>query len=261
MEVNIKIGLLILCVIFLYSQGQAQQSVVQDSAMHREEQKNKKADTSSLLYAFKKGKVNGYLRYFFMATDNTNGLSDYYANAIGGGLKYETSSYKGFQLGISGFFVYNIGSSDLSLPDPETNQFNRYEIGLFDVSDPGNKSNLYRLEELYLKYSWKKSYIAFGKQLLNTPFINLQDGRMRPTSTEGIWAEIKDIKNTKIETGFLYRMSPRSTVSWYSIGESFGLYPSGVNMDGTKSAYADNIESSGIWLLGNTHTLQKSISL
>ena len=42
-----------------------------------------------------------------MATDNKKGLTDYYAQAIGGGLKYETAPFKGFQAGIGGFFIFN----------------------------------------------------------------------------------------------------------------------------------------------------------
>ena len=40
-------------------------------------------DTASILSAFKHGKVNGHFRYFFMATNNTRNLTDYYANAAG----------------------------------------------------------------------------------------------------------------------------------------------------------------------------------
>ncbi|MFN5421740.1 MAG: hypothetical protein ACK5AO_00615, partial [bacterium] len=69
-------------------------------------------DSNSLLYAFKNGSVNGHLRYFFMATDNQTGLSDYHAHAGGGGIKFETARFKGFQLGISGFFTFNMASSD-----------------------------------------------------------------------------------------------------------------------------------------------------
>ena len=105
-------------------------------------------DTTSILHAFKKGKVHGHFRYFFMATDNASGLTDYYANAAGGGIKYETAPFKKFQLGISGFFAFNIGSSNLAMPDAKTNQLNRYEIGLFDIEDPDNKKDIDRLEEL-----------------------------------------------------------------------------------------------------------------
>ncbi|HJS55477.1 MAG TPA: OprD family outer membrane porin, partial [Chitinophagaceae bacterium] len=235
------------------------QEVPERPALSTEKQRVKE-DTATLLYVFKKGQIHGHFRYFFMATDNTRELSDYYANAVGGGIKYETAPFKGFQFGVSGFFVFNIGSSDLSMPDPKTNQTNRYEIGLFDVEDPSNKNDIDRLEELYLKYSWKRSHITFGKQLINTPFINLQDGRMRPTGVSGLYGEINPNNHTKIEGGYLYQLSPRSTVKWYKTGESIGLYPSGVNADGTKSGYAGNLESERIAMLGVTQKLGKKIS-
>ncbi|MFC0774605.1 OprD family outer membrane porin [Terrimonas alba] len=218
-------------------------------------------DSTSLLYAFKKGSIHGHLRNFFMATDNSKGLTDYYANATGGGIKYETASYKGFQLGLSGFFVFNMASSNLAKPDVKTNQLNRYEIGLFDIEDPKNKTDIDRLEELYLKYSRKNSQIVFGKQLLNTPFINLQDGRMRPTEVGGIWAEINKQGQTQIEAGFLYEMSPRSTVKWYGIGRSVGIYPAGINPDGTKSGYAGSIESKGVAMVGITHQALRGLTI
>ncbi len=67
-------------------------------------------DSTSLLFAFKHGKVHGNLRYFFMATENQDRLTDAHANAVGGGLFYETASYKGFQMGVGGYFIYNVGS-------------------------------------------------------------------------------------------------------------------------------------------------------
>lgn len=218
-------------------------------------------DTVSLLQAFKKGIVHGHFRYFFMATDNKAGLSDYHANAIGGAIKYETARFKGFQFGVSGSLVFNIGSSDLSVPDPKTNQPNRYELGLFDVTDPANKKNIDRLEELYLKYSWKQSQLTFGKQLINTPFINLQDGRMRPTEAGGVYSEINALKNTRFEGGYLYEIAPRSTVKWYQPGKSIGLYPQGVNPDGTKSAYKNNLNSKGIILFGITQKFKQAFSV
>lgn len=218
-------------------------------------------DSNSLLHSFKTGQMHGHFRYFFMATDNKSGLSDYYANAIGGGIKYETAKLKGFQLGVSGFFVFNLASSDLSKPDPKTNQINRYELGLFDIEDPNNKSDIDRLEELYLKYSWKQSQFTVGKQIINTPFINLQDGRMRPTEVGGVYGEINEIKNTRIEGGYLYEISPRSTVKWYKAATSIGVFPQGVNALGIKSDYAGNLRSEGVFLLGLTHKLKQGLNL
>lgn len=211
-----------------------------------------KADTLSLLQAFKKGTVHGHARYFFMATENRDDLSDYYANAAGGGLKYETAPFRGFRAGVSGFFIYNVGSSDLSQVDPQTGEHSRYEIGLFDVEDPHNKADIDRLEELYIRYDRGKGMVTFGKQLINTPFINPQDTRMRPTETEGLYGSLQVHDQLKLEGGWIYRVSPRSTVRWYSTAGSIGVNAQGVNQDGTPGDYTGNVHTKGVALLGLT---------
>lgn len=224
-------------------------------------EKENETDSTSLLSAFRKGTISGHFRYYLMATDNKRGLTDYYANAVGGGIKFETGKFKNFQIGVSGFFVFNVGSSDLTIPDPKSNQMNRYETGLFDIEDPSNKKNIDRLEELYIKYHFKTSTITFGKQLINTPFINLQDGRMRPTEVEGVWAEINAAKTIKIQLGYIYGVSPRSTVRWYKTGESIGVYPVGITETGSKSGYAGNLESNGIAVTGISFQQNKNLKL
>lgn len=186
-----------------------------------------------------------------MATDNARQLQDYYALAAGGGLNYQTAAFHGFRFGLGGIFQYNL-ASNLEKHDSTTNASNRYEIGLFDITDPANRKNLDRLEDLWLRYEWKKSQITLGQQIVQTPFINPQDGRMRPTMVSGLWAEINRVKHTKIEGGWLWSVSPRSTVKWYSVGHSIGIYPKGLNPDGTSSGYPENLESKGIGLLGIT---------
>ena len=190
--------LALLCLIFLsLDDVNAQhQDINERPEMYKGKQTNS-IDTNYLLGAFKRGHVEGHFRYFFMNTLNEGKLTDYYANAAGGGLRFETAKFHNFQFAISGFYIFNIGSSDMSKPDPISGQANRYEIGLFELEDPHNKLDIDRLEEFYLKYNFKKSSVIFGKQLLNTPFINLQDGRMRPTGVEGIWAELIEIKFVK----------------------------------------------------------------
>jgi hypothetical protein len=218
-------------------------------------------DSTSLLFAFKHGKVHGNLRYFFMATENEGRLTDTYANAAGGGLFYETAAFKGFQIGVGGYFIYNIGSSDMLQADPYTQTTSRYEAPLFDLQNLGNKHDLDRLEELYLKYNFKKSHISIGKQLINTPFINLQDGRMRPTEVGGLYGEIFTGEKNKLEGGYLYEISPRGTVDWFSIGESIGVYSNGINPNGSKANYKDHIESKGIFLLGYSHEVMQKQTL
>ena len=255
-----KSRLLLLALLCLVYTASAQHQEIDEDPEIWKTREKAGIDTNSFLHAFKNGTASGHLRYFFMNTDNQEGLSNYFANAAGGGLKFETAKFKGFQMGISGFFTFNIGSSDFSKRDPKTNQMSRYEIGLFDQEDPLNKTDIDRLEELYLKYSFQRSTITLGKQLINTPFINLQDGRMRPTEVNGLWLDHK-MKKTRIEGGLLYQISPRGTVKWYDIGKSIGIYSTGINKDGSKSEYEDNTHTKGLAMVGITHKPNKALSL
>jgi hypothetical protein len=216
---------------------------------------------SNLLEAFRYGHFNGSFRTYFMATDNARQLSDYYAWAAGGGLNFTSAPCHGFNFGIGGVFNFNLSSSYLSAKDPTTGAVNRYEIGLFDVANPKNRSDLDRMEAFWLRYQWKNSRITIGRQSLQAPFINFQDGRMRPTAESGAWMEFNELKDTKIEGGWLWKISPRSTVAWYGIGESIGLYPKGLNPDGTGSGYPENLKSSGIGMLGITRQFSQRLKI
>ncbi|MBK6364700.1 MAG: hypothetical protein IPF52_14875 [Saprospiraceae bacterium] len=205
-------------------------------------------DSMTLLSAFKKGKVNGHFRYFFSATDNKGDLSDYYASAVGGGLRFETATYKGFSSGISGFYLFNAGSGDLLKKDSLTGQPNRYEISLFDLTNTESLEEINRVEEFFIKYQKNDFKVTFGRQLLNTPFINLQDGRMRPTAAEGFWVEAPVSKMHGFQLGWVYGMAPRSTSKWYDIGESVGLYTTGIDTSGERSKYSKNVNTKGAFL-------------
>ena len=208
-------------------------------------------DTTSLAYALHKGSdVELQLRWYGMSTHNQDRLTDYYALAFGGGLKYTTGSFKGFRFSVGGFFAWNLGSSDLTKPDIYTGAMNRYEIGQFDMQDPGNKNDMDRLETFHLQYAKKGFSATLGKQLLQTPLINPQDGRMRPTSEDGLVLEYKKDKKLYAMASWLYAISPRGSVKWFDVGESIGVYPTGQNTTGTKSGYAGHLESSGTSVLG-----------
>jgi len=222
--------------------------------------KSKKViDSNSLLYQFQMGTMHGHFRSFFSTTANKNSDLEY-ANAVGGGIQFISKPIYNINIGVSGFFVYDAFSSDLTKSHPLSNTLNRYELGLFDVTNPANKNDIDRLEELFIQYNKKNTKITIGKQLLNTPFINLQDGRMRPTEVQGLWGQYK-LEKSKWYGGWLNRFSPRGTVEWYKTSESIGIYSVGVNQDGTKSGYKNNLESSGVALLGADISLSKNYKL
>lgn len=223
--------------------------------------KNQEAsgDTQKLMDVFKQGHISGHFRSFFMNTQNAGSLKDDYALAMGGGLKFESKTLFGFQLGLSGVYVFNVASSDLLKTDSLTGLNNRYELGLFDISPRDNNLNVSRLEELYLRWKNQKLTITLGKQHINTPFINLQDGRMRPTAVDGFWLEWKPGRDVNVAGGYLYGMSPRSTSRYYSIENTIGLYPSGVDIAGKPSTYKGNLQIPGIVYGGMLGKIGKNI--
>ncbi len=224
-------------------------------------QEESKADSNKLSYFFKNGEFGGHARFASFYTNNSKNLSDSYAMGVGMGIDFESAKFYGFQMGISGFFIYNIYSSDLTALDSLTNQPNRYEVGLFDIENPNNRNDLDRLEDLYLKYSFRKSSLKIGKQHLQTPFINLQDGRMRPSLIDGLTINFNEINKIEIEGGYIISVSPRSTVKWYEIEESMSIYGTGVNSLGKASNYKGNIDSKFIAYTGVSYKPNKSMKL
>jgi hypothetical protein len=209
---------------------------------------NLKTDSIGFADFLKKGKFSGFSRTFLMSTINEGALKDFISLGTNIGGQYETPVWKGFQFRAGASFIFNLAGTDLTKPDSITLKPSRYEIGLYDLQQPGRRWDLGKLEEFYLRYYYKKSQITVGRQLPQMPFINPQDGRIRPTFVEGALLEINDLKNFQFKTAFLWRISPRSITGWYNIGESMSFYPEGRGLDGKPSGYINNTRSSGVFL-------------
>ena len=210
---------------------------------------------------FLDGKVGGHVRNFFMNTTNNKALSDHYANAIGFELNYETARIKGFNLGIAGLFTFNTFSSKLDALDLLTSKAARLETELFDIEDPKNKSDLDRLDELFLNYQADKFNITIGRFTFNSPLINPQDGRMKPYSSQGINGNFYLDKTTTLKLAAFNNFSPRGTIKWYSIDEVLGIYATGVNSDGNPSGYKENTKSNVVVATGFEKQFGKTLKL
>ncbi|MEA5259523.1 OprD family outer membrane porin [Arcicella aquatica] len=206
-------------------------------------------DTNNLAEAFLKGTFYGQFRLLSIVTNNQNELSDYHATAVGLGFGYQSAYYKGFQINIGCFLTQDIVSSDFTVQDPTTKANNRYEVGMYDLADVNRKNLLFRLQMFYLKYRFKNSSVLVGNYTPQNLFINAQDGRMSPTMVQGVVLTLNPNKKIQIKLDLILGVSPRSTTHWYSVENSLGYYPSGVNLNGTKSQYFGNISSAGIGIL------------
>jgi hypothetical protein len=87
----------------------------------------KEIDSTSLLYRFQMGTMHGHIRSFYSSTFNKNSQAEF-AQAIGGGIQFISKPIHNLHVGVSGFFVYDAFSSDLTKPHPLSNSLNRYEL-------------------------------------------------------------------------------------------------------------------------------------
>lgn len=199
----------------------------------------------------KQGTLEGRFRLFLMGTVNDGAPADAHAQAFGGSLGFASQRWHGVQFRMSGGYTFDLWSSDLTTPDPITNQPNRYEIGLFDATHQRQDNQLAYLQLFQLNYRSRdeRTVITVGRQEITTPFINAQDGRMHPTLAEGAWI-VRRNKKTRFDAGYLYNIAPRSTASWSSSEASMGFYPVGVDVFGKPSRYAGRTTSAGIGMLG-----------
>jgi len=200
------------------------------------------------------------LRTFWMSTNYWEDFKNDFALGQSAYLQLRTKEFKGFSV-VGRYTVFgNVWSSDLLERDPITQNFNRYEVGLFDVVNPGDKF-FGKIEELQLRYRSEKFSAVLGRMDINTPFINPQDGRLSPTFVEGMRLNFTPDKKNKFSLDVVGRMSPRSTSAWFDIGETIGIYPVGQSELGKPSKYQGNTKSDFFTVLDWQHQLNSGIQL
>lgn len=198
------------------------------------------------------GHFEFHTRSFLMGTVNRGVLSDYSTMAVGAGLGYYSPSWKGFHVGLSGFFVFQVFQDNIYEKDPVTGKSNRYEILMFDINDYHNTHDLDRLEELFISYENKGFTAILGRQKFESPLLNGQDNRMRPNVFSGISLNYK-VKNWEFLANWFNQVTIRGTVDWYSIQSSLGVYSTGRNPLESTESYKGNIHSYGIGVTGVKH--------
>ena len=108
-------GLLYLLTSQLFSQEHAQHNGVDNHHISL-----KPKDSVCLKDCFLQAHWEAHTRTFAMGTINEGALKDDYALASGAGIGVLTRPIYGFQVGVSGFFIYNLYSSKIDL---STNDF------------------------------------------------------------------------------------------------------------------------------------------
>ena len=196
-----------------------------------------------------KGFFEFHKRSFAMSTINEGRLSDYHTLATGAGIGYYSPSFKGFHVGFSGFFLFEVYGYNLNEDDPYTGKRSRYESQLYDVTDKTNKKDLDRLEEVYLTYEYENFELKLGRQKLESPLLNENDNRMRPNIFGGFSAKY-NTEHLKVHAGVFNSITIRGTVDWYDWAHSYGVYGQGSNPMSDSLSYRGNITTLGMGVLG-----------
>ncbi len=236
------------------------------SAQHSEQDipSNDSLRGSSHLYdIMKRGELDGRFRLYNMMTINDGGPADYHAVAFGGTLGFTSQRWHGTRFKLSGGYTFDLATSDLTELDPVTGSANRYEIGLYDVNDPRHTNDLAYLHEFQLDWLSRneRTQLVLGKQELNTPFLNPQDGRMHPSLFEGIWAQHRTTHGTALQGGWIYRVAPRGASQWYAVDESMSVFPAGRNVYGEGAEHGEHVESAGLFAASIKQKVHRSVSI
>ena len=217
-------------------------------------------EEENIVHYFSQGHLTGQIRDFSMSTINKGSLQNYYANAIGASIHYETLPFKGFTVALNGIFVYRGFSNDLLAIDSLAQSHSQYELQLFDVEYRGNFNDLDRLEELYVKYERKKLTLTYGKMEIESPLVRLHDGRMKPKVFSGFKTDVR-MKSNTLTGAWFNKASPRSTTHWYAIEDAIGIYDNGYTTQGEEAAYHKKITSAGLGIVGYTTKPTNTIQL
>lgn len=224
---------------------------------------NESGDTATeavhnLREIFSKGHWHGHFRNYFMATTNYGELEDYWTNATGGALLYETAPWHGFNAGVRGIFTYRTFSADIHDGDA-AHGGGIWEKELYDITRPDEKHDLDRLDELYIRYRNSHFNIAYGKQDINQgPLLLNRDGRMKPFVYRGFWGQYFDSKN-HIWLGWIDGVSPRGMTEWYNLNEAIGIIGQGYASDGLEAEYHEKSHTRGLAVLGYQRQLNNEL--
>lgn len=129
---------------------------------------------NSIEEMFSEGEVSGQIRLGHISYDTkVAGSQDTSATAIGGQLKFETASFKGFSIGAAAYT-----SQDIKSLSGDQGQ------GEFATDLSSSERNYTEMAEAYINYANGGFNFRGGRQLIDTPLADSDDIRMTPHTFE-----------------------------------------------------------------------------
>lgn len=183
--------------------------------------------------AIKEGTTSGQIRLGYISSKpDSSGAKTTSATAMGGKIKFETAEWKRMQFAISPYFSEKLESLSGDQVNAELNT---------DFFDANGDSYAY-LGEAYVNYAFNEGSVRFGRQTLDTPFINTDEIRMHPNTFRALWLNMKLNDNLTLDAGLVTQMAG---------------FDSGGSQDKFKRASNDGVSAVGLtYKMKAHHTLQ-----
>ncbi len=158
--------------------------------------------------AFTEGKIKGKSRtyYFERDYDFRNTRQDI---ATGGMLYYTTGELHGISLGISFYTGQGMG----------LNNDDRDVYGLLAKDSDGDHENFTVVGESYIKADFRNTVIKLGRQELDLPWVNTDDNRLTPQSTNAYTLINNSIPDLELLVSHITRMRGKASESFVSMTE------------------------------------------
>ena len=155
-------------------------------------------DANSFDNAVKNGNATGNITLFYYNINKDNPVSDAYATALGGDLKYTTDSSKEL------FATISFHNST-----PISKEKNKKSTSLFNNDNNAEALNV--VGESFLGYKTKNSVIKAGNFLLNTPLLNKSSARIIPYSYQGVSYLVNNIFKSSIQLNYIDKIRAHTT--------------------------------------------------
>ena len=170
--------------------------------------------SDSLVSWFKDGTVDGNVKYYFIETDKyfmDGSESKPYSNAIGGQLKYTTSSLNGLKFGTT-----LMTTQPFLLPKSVESSTIGQDNG-FRGENP--ESGYFVLGEAYLDYKNNFFNIWYGRRVITTPMIGAKEARMLPSAIQGGESQFFIGEETTLSVAYIDYFKQRSSDTFTDIIE------------------------------------------
>lgn len=173
------------------------------------------------------------LTSFSMSTQNGlfgphDELQDYYAQSLG--LEYLAKGrWKNWSLNLDLYGTTLLAGNPFEV-DSITGKVSRYESGLLAVDKPERRT-IFVPSEAELVYQKDKLRFGLGNFALDGTFVNMEHGRMIPSTNSGLNASYRS-GNLKLEGAGIFLIGARSTSGFKTIGESLAQYNPGLDTAG-----------------------------